>query len=368
MNKFIIITAAALAFAACNKGGEYKISGDIKGLPDNKNVYLIAKNFEAQKFDTLSKAVSKDGKFTLTGSLAAPDFCALVVEGAQSASEIMVENADITIKGNMDSLFKLDVTGSKSHEEFKKAEAILKKSTDKLQEIQQKAMAMGQQPDEHQMQALQIEYMAIQNQMQNDIRTYAKNNPSSAVGPVLLVNTNQEYDPTVFKPIYDNFTNEVKATPTAKYIKFKLDKQDALAIGKKAPELKALTPEGKELSLSQVKGKVTMIDFWASWCQPCRQENPNVVKVYEKYHAKGFNILSVSLDKEAEAWKKAIADDKLNWNHISDLKFWSSPMAKEYNVESIPYSILIDQNGAIVAKNLRGEELEKKVAELMAKN
>ncbi|MCO4293733.1 AhpC/TSA family protein [Solitalea sp. MAHUQ-68] len=368
MNKVVVIAAAALTLAACNKNGGYTINGEIKGLTDNKNIYLIATNFEAQKFDTLAKAVSKDGKFTLTGTLTAPDLCALVVEGERSGSELMVENSDIKVKGSVDSLYKLDVTGSKSQEEFKKAEAILKKNTDKLQQIQQKAMMMGQNPDEHQMQALQLEYMAVQTQMQNDIKAYAKDNPTSVVAPVLLVNTTQEYDPSVFKPLYEKFSDEVKATPSAKFIKSKLDKEEKLAIGKAAPELKALTPEGKELSLSQVKGKVTLIDFWASWCGPCRAENPKVVKVYEMYHSQGFNILGVSLDKEAEAWKKAIADDKLQWNHISDLKFWSSAMAKEYNVESIPYSILLDKNGVIVAKNLRGEELEKKVAELIAKN
>ncbi|UKJ09059.1 TlpA disulfide reductase family protein [Solitalea lacus] len=369
MNKIILTAAVAFAFAACNKGGSgYKIEGEIKGLPDNKKVYLIATNFEAQKFDTLSKAVSKDGKFELKGTLTAPDYCALVVEGERAGSELMVENVNIKVKGSIDSLHKLNISGSKSHDEFIKVEATLKKSTDKLQAIQQKAMMMGQQPDEHQMQALQLEYMAIQNQMQNDIRAYAKSNPSSVVAPVLLINTNQDFDVQVFQPIYNSFTEEVKATPAAKYMKSRLDKEVKLAIGQKAPELKALTPDGKALSLSESRGKVTLIDFWASWCKPCRMENPNVVKVYEKYHGQGFNILGISLDKDAEAWKKAIGEDKLQWNHISDLKYWDSALAKEYNVQSIPYSILLDKNGVIVAKNLRGEELEKKVAELMAKN
>lgn len=369
MKNVLLMAAAVLAVSACNKGGSgYKIEGDIKGLTDNKNVYLIATNFEQQKFDTLSKAVSKGGKFSLEGKLEAPDFCALVIEGERSGTELMVENSKIDVKGSIDSLHKLTVVGSKSNEEFKKAEEMLKKSTDKMQAIQQKAMMMGQQPDEHQMQALQIEYMAVQSQMQKDIQAYAVNNPGSFVGPVLLVNTNQTFDPAVFLPIYNKFTDEVKKTPTAKYLKSKLDREAKTAVGQKAPELKAKTPEGKELSLSEARGKVTLIDFWASWCGPCRAENPNVVKVYEKYHAQGFNILGVSLDKEEAAWKKAIADDKLTWSHISDLQFWQSPLAKEYNVEAIPYSVLLDKNGVIVAKNLRGDELEKKVAELMAQN
>jgi thiol-disulfide isomerase/thioredoxin len=138
-------------------------------------------------------------------------------------------------------------------------------------------------------------------------------------------------------------------------------------IGAKAPEFSAPTPEGTELALNDALGKYTIIDFWASWCKPCRRENPNVVRVYEKYHDKGLNIISVSLDRQGQEsrWKQAIADDKMDWYHVSNLMFWQDPIAKQYNVRSIPATFLLDENGTIIDKNLRGAALEVKIASLL---
>lgn len=145
----------------------------------------------------------------------------------------------------------------------------------------------------------------------------------------------------------------------------------ATQIGAMAPEFSAPNPDGKTLALNDVKGKLTLIDFWASWCKPCRRENPNVVKVYEKYHDKGLEIISVSLDGSRNqkdpkaAWIKAIEDDKLTWSHVSNLNYFNDPVAKAYNIRSIPATFLLDQDGKIVAKNLRGPALEQKVAEYL---
>ncbi|MFA5971080.1 MAG: TlpA disulfide reductase family protein [Lentimicrobiaceae bacterium] len=137
------------------------------------------------------------------------------------------------------------------------------------------------------------------------------------------------------------------------------------AIGAAAPDISLTDPKGIERKLSSLKGKVVLVDFWASWCGPCRKENPNVVAIYGKYHDKGFEVFSVSLDKDRDSWLAAIAKDNLIWpNHVSDLKYWKSAGAAAYGVTSIPFTILIDQKGKIVAKKLRGDELENKVKEL----
>jgi thiol-disulfide isomerase/thioredoxin len=138
-----------------------------------------------------------------------------------------------------------------------------------------------------------------------------------------------------------------------------------LGIGREAPEISQLNPEGKMTSLSSLRGKIVLIDFWASWCGPCRKENPNVVKLYQKYQSKGFEVFSVSLDKTREAWLKAIADDHLTWTHVSDLGYWKSAPALLYGVSSIPYTVLIDREGKIISKKLRGDDLERKLEELM---
>jgi peroxiredoxin len=136
-------------------------------------------------------------------------------------------------------------------------------------------------------------------------------------------------------------------------------------VGQIAPEIDLPTPEGKNVKLSSFRGKYVLVDFWASWCGPCRKENPNVVKLYEKYKGEKFEILGVSLDKKKEDWIKAIQKDQLTWVHVSDLKFWYSQAAEDYEVESIPATFLIDPNGVIIAKNLRGSSLEKQIGKLL---
>jgi peroxiredoxin len=136
-------------------------------------------------------------------------------------------------------------------------------------------------------------------------------------------------------------------------------------VGQFAPEISLPSPEGKEIALSSLKGKLVLIDFWASWCGPCRKEMPNVIKIYSKFKNKGFEIYGVSLDQDKEKWMEAITKDGINWPQVSDLKYWDNVAARIYNVQGIPYTVLIDKDGKIIAKNLRGQELEKKIAEVL---
>ena len=136
-------------------------------------------------------------------------------------------------------------------------------------------------------------------------------------------------------------------------------------VGQFAPEISLPSPDGKEIALSSLKGKLVLIDFWASWCGPCRKEMPNVIKIYSKFKNKGFEIYGVSLDQDKEKWMEAITKDGINWPQVSDLKYWDNVAARIYNVQGIPYTVLIDKDGKIIAKNLRGQELEKKIAEVL---
>ncbi len=182
----------------------------------------------------------------------------------------------------------------------------------------------------------------------------------------------REFSSNEIQAMYDAFTPEVKETSAAKKIVEQLnllkdfeEQSKSTEVGAKAPEFTAPGPNGQEIALNQVLGKVTLVDFWAAWCRPCRAENPNVVAVYNKYHEKGLNIIGVSLDRKAEDWKKAIEDDGLTWNHVSHVQYFNDPIAKLYNVDAIPAAFLLDENGVIIAKNLRGPALEAKVAELL---
>ncbi len=177
----------------------------------------------------------------------------------------------------------------------------------------------------------------------------------------------KEISPAEASVISHKFSPKITATQNSNNLQNMINTMKKADVGGIAPNFTAPTPDGEMLSLNDVLGKYTIIDFWASWCKPCRRENPNVVKVYNKYHDKGLNIISVSLDKDGQKdrWIKAIKDDKLTWHHVSNLKFWSDPIAKIYNVRSIPATFLLDENGNIIAKNLRGPELGIKIASLL---
>ncbi|MEL6922586.1 MAG: TlpA disulfide reductase family protein [Bacteroidota bacterium] len=155
-----------------------------------------------------------------------------------------------------------------------------------------------------------------------------------------------------------------EATKQVENLKKKVSSLRSLVMGAEAPDFTATTPEGEDMSLSELRGKVVMIDFWASWCGPCRRENPNVVALYNKYKSKGFEILGVSLDRSKAPWLKAIETDGLTWHHVSDLKGWKNEVAQMYNVSSIPQTILLNEQGEIIARNLRGEQLAQRLAEI----
>ncbi len=167
----------------------------------------------------------------------------------------------------------------------------------------------------------------------------------------------------------DNLSPKMASSDVAQEVKTLISSMQKADVGSPAPAFSAPTPTGETLALQDALGKYTIIDFWASWCKPCRMENPNVVKVYNKYHDKGLNIISVSLDKpeQKEKWIQAIQEDKMDWQHVSNLQFWNDPIAQMYSVRSIPQTFLLDENGVIIDKNLRGEALENKMESLLGK-
>jgi peroxiredoxin len=171
------------------------------------------------------------------------------------------------------------------------------------------------------------------------------------------------------KSMFDNLTPRIRESKTGAKLDEALNTPTPPAeVGQIAPEFEGPGPTGQLVKLQENLGKITIVDFWASWCRPCRVENPNLVKTYNKLKAKGLNVVGVSLDKSKDNWIKAIEDDGLQWSHVSHLQYWNEPIAKAYQVRSIPATFILDQNGKILAKNLRGKALEQKVEELLATN
>lgn len=371
----ILSLSTCILFSACGPKNEIEFFGSIAS---NSEQYIVLKQSVDNKLVTLdSVPVAKDGSFTLSGIVTHPDF--------------------LTLNGENGAFLFYGAPGSDIHAAFDETIAIATDLTGnaesvKFFEVNQKSQELNTQRE-----ALNQRYQSGEigrqeavsqfNQINEDWKAYAtsfaENNPES---PAVLSTLN------VFHPIEDIaiFKNTLAALkPTmgqsdfvkrleeqigkaemqaAQYNaqkKMEAERDQMLAVGKEAPEISLPNPNGETLNLSDLRGKYVLVDFWASWCKPCRQENPNVVAAYKKYRNKGFEILSVSLDKSKGAWVNAIKADNMDWKHVSDLKFWNSEAAKTYGVSSIPFTLLLDKDGKIVAKNLRGVALHNKLAALL---
>lgn len=371
MKKIVFIITSALLFVACNnlKDNEFLISGTANGVENGKKVFIEVQT----ETGTLAKdtAVVTDGKFELKGITEEIDLGFIRIENEQINLPLILEEGKIEINIVKDSLHKSTLGGTPNNDKFQKfntesraiSEKVAKFEKDNGPEMQKAQMSN----DTVTINKLLKEYKKFQNEMNDYSKKFIKENPDAYLSVLLLENflMRQYLTPEEIKSYFEGLDKDVKETKSGKKIKTALDSMSAIVIGKPAPNFSAPSPEGKTISLKESLGKVTIIDFWASWCGPCRAENPNVVALYNEFHPQGLNIIGVSLDKDAAKWKDAIAKDGLIWSHVSNLKFWEDPIAKQYNVQSIPATFILDEKGNIVAKDLRGEELRAKVAALL---
>ncbi len=216
------------------------------------------------------------------------------------------------------------------------------------------------------MDSLDKEYDALDLEEKQLVMDHAKSHPGSIVSAFLIYD-HFSYNARLgqLDSLYAGLDTTVRSSFYGKQLQNIIDKMKLTAIGKPAPEFSNPDAGGKPVSLSSFRGKYVLLDFWASWCGPCRQENPNIVKAYQRFHPKGFEIFGVSLDDTKSDWLQAIKKDELNWTQVSDLKGWQAEAADLYGVKAIPMNFLLDKNGIIVAKGLRGDELEGKLSELL---
>lgn len=384
MKKILLILAASAFVMSCKNvaDNEYEIAGKIDPSLNGKNIVLEKQGENG--FTPVDTAKVVDGKFEFKGSVTEPELYFVQVQDLQGKAEFILEEGAIDIEVDKDSIFKTVRKGTynndKLTEYYENIKPIRKKMMAFQKENQAKMMEAYQKQDTVVMNKLNKSYEVIGKEMKDVSNKFVEKNPKAYVS-LLLVKQSLSMEKMTYdemKKKFDALDADIKKTKlgkeTAEMIeKFKeaapAEGGKAVEVGTVAPNFTASTPDNKKLSLKEAVGKVTIIDFWASWCKPCRDENPNVVALYNEYHAKGLNIIGVSLDKtgEADKWKKAIADDKLTWNHVSNLMHWSEPIAVQYGVQSIPATFILDSDGKVVAKDLRGAELKAKVAELLAK-
>ena len=370
MKKLLVFGVLITFISACNtpvkKGSnEFTINGRMD------TVFIGAVYLQQRldgPFNTIDSAVLTDGKFFFKGTIDYPEMYYLNIKGSKSLIPFFLEPSRINIAVNTSEINKSKISGSASQAEYDKYLDQLDQYNFRIREdytMRKKAEELG---DREKMLHFDSLLSVVDDERSHFIKDFIKNNNNSPITPYLLYRNLYDYDLHELDEAMSNFDTTLQVSPYMPFLADYLRVLKRTDIGQHYVPFTMQDTSGTYIPLADLIGKnYLLVDFWASWCRPCREENPNVLSVYKDFKNKGFDILGVSLDRNKKSWEKAIQDDKLTWHHVSDLGYWQSVAARLYGIRSIPSNVLIDPNGVIIAKNLRGNELRNKLNEIFNK-
>lgn len=369
------ILALSIVLSSCTSGNGnghpenegITISGVVGNPQDGEILLEKYENNKVVPFDTFN--LDENYSFSKKVNITEPGYYRLNFYNMQFVN-VLLNDDDISVRveGN-NRQGKAEVTGSSDHDLIGKIQQMTGEfqTSPEIQEINQKFNEARVANDEETMQALQDEYLVLDSKFKEKVVDII-DSTGATLGVLEIMRSGRILDKDkhheLFVKIAEDAKTKLPNSEVAKQFISDVEASKMLAIGMEAPEIALPNPDGEIVPLSSLRGKYVLVDFWAKWCGPCRKENPNVVNVYNKYHDKGFEVYGVSLDRKKEDWLLAIEQDGLHWTQVSDLKYWNSEAAKTYNVKSIPFALLLDPDGKIIGKNLRGRALEQKLEEI----
>ena len=363
-SSFAFLITLSLVFVSCDNSekmhtsNSFKILGNVKNIPDSAIVIIRANNIN------LDSALVLNEKFELTGTLDEPAKAFLFIPSTNDYGFLWVENAEIIFNAESGNFLNAKITGSQTQVENDKLlvkESLIIVKRDSLENL------LYSEKINLEREAIKEELNKLQQDLKQEYISLVKNNPASYVSAFILNVYKTTWGKEQVEPLYQAFNEKIKNSSYGQSIKSYLELNINPKVGNKYADFESTDTNGKTIKLSDIKAKAVLLDFWAAWCFPCREENKNLVKVYSDYKKYGFEIFGVSGDTEKESWLDAINKDKLIWTNVFDEKGMDSKPFLIYGINGIPDNFLINSEGVIVARNLRGEELRKKLDELLKK-
>ncbi|MCK5822654.1 MAG: AhpC/TSA family protein [Bacteroidales bacterium] len=361
---FFIAIIVLLIFSCQNNEKNFTINGVVNSTDTGKVFLQAVVDNKLQDIDT---AEIKNGVFAFSGKVNDPELYLIKIGNKTDLLPFFVENSEISVKINPDSIGDAVIEGSQSQKVFHSFSKGVEKYQKKENNIYAQYQNIRKTASKEMLDDLEKLYDSIYEQQQVFVKDFVLENNNSVVSAyIILRHLIYQLDVDSLQKITNSLDPLLSESKYVKKLYQRIELLRTVAIGQPAPEITLNDTAGNPISLSAFKGKYVLIDFWSSWCSPCRDENPNIVKAYKTFNSKGFEVFGVSLDTKKENWEKAIKDDGLTWTQVSDLKGWKCAAGKLYAVNSIPHSVLIDKQGIILANDLRGEDLTKKLIEIFA--
>ncbi len=359
----MIIAAVAALFACSRQEKGFEIAVNLEGA---RGHILLEKRSGSQWIPVDTAAIT-DGVAVLKGKVEFPEDYYLSIFGEQAKTILFVENENISVKGDASKLEQIVVTGSKTHDDYTRVNSQIQKIGEEYMALYQQAREAAGSGDEEKAAGLMQQVEEMYESTNTLQKEFIQENPGSYAAPYFLSRIQHGMEPEELDDLITALDPALEKVPVIVTLKERVEKLKSVSVGKIAPDFTMNDVDGNPVKFSDVykQHEYTLLDFWAAWCPPCRAENPNIVAAFNQYKDKGFSVFGVSLDRERDAWLKAIDDDQLTWLHVSDLSYWNNAAAQLYAVNSIPSSLIVDKTGKIIAKNKRDKELFETLSELL---